>query len=234
MRSAWQNDFPDTVIDRKLSDATTHTDYAAAKAGDALAALRLAQDLVSDEGITALKPLIGNRQAVLLPVLAEESAGRNKIPLAVAEIIGSRLHLPVATDVVQSTRVSRTGSDGWHRLANPPKFDGIAASGKHYFLVDDTQTQGGTFAALKGHLERQGACVIGAYALTGKQYSVQLRLDFNTLHQLRQQHGDLEQWWHQHFGYGFDKLTEWEARFIIHARTTSETVRNRIIAAGNG
>ncbi|WP_304334515.1 phosphoribosyltransferase [Conchiformibius steedae] len=234
IRTPWQPDFPDTIIDRSLGDATTHSDYTAAKAGNTAAALRLAQDLVSDAGMVKVRALAGDKTAVLLPVLAEESTGRNKIPLAIAEVIGCRLGWQVATDVVQITRVSRTGSKGWHRLAYPPQFDGNIDPSCRYVLIDDTQTQGGTFAALKGHIEYQGGSVIGAYALTGKQYSVQLRLNSDTLNQLRQQHGDLENWWRTRFGYGFDALTEWEARFILNARTTTETVRNRIIAAGNG
>ena len=133
--------------------------------------------------------------------------------------------------MVQAVKVSRTGGDGWHRLANPPYFDGSIPSGAYVIMVDDTQTQGGTLASLKGHIEQSGATVIGAYALTGKQYSAQLRLSQETLKQLRERYGKLEPFWQDTFGYNFSKLTEWEAKFIINSRKTPDEVRDRILAS---
>lgn len=53
-----------------------------------------------------------------------------------------------------------------------------------------------------------------------------------TLEILRAKHGKLEPWFRQSFGYGFEGLTESEARFIINAKGLStEQVRERIIAA---
>ncbi|MCT8846047.1 hypothetical protein GIJ74_10170 [Glaesserella parasuis] len=66
--------------------------------------------------------------------------------------------------------------------------------------------------------------------MTGKQYSVQLRLSKETLNQLREKYGSIEHWWTEEFGYDFSKLTEWEARFILNSRKTADEVRNTIIA----
>ncbi|WII95804.1 minor capsid protein [Moraxella haemolytica] len=229
-RTDW-GDLPNTIIDRKLGDATSHLLYEQAKAGDVVSAYRLAQDLVSDEAVQKLKDLIGNKVVVFAPVHAEESTGRNMIPVAVATVLAKKIGGQVDLNVVQAVKVSRTGGDGWHRLANPPFFDGSIPKGNYVIMVDDTQTQGGTLASFKGHIEQSGATVIGVYALTGKQYSAQLRLGSDTLTTLREKYGTLEPFWQQTFGYDFSKLTEWEAKFIINSGKSIDEVRDRILAS---
>lgn len=229
IRTSWQDDFPDTIIDRKLGDATSHPGYLLAKSGDVESAFRLAKDLITDNAIAKLAHLIDDREVVFAPVHAEESLGRNMIPLATAHILSRRLNCLIDTSIVQATKVSRTGGNGWHRLAFPPKFDGNI-TGKYVIMVDDTQTQGGTFAAFKGHIEQSSSVVIGAYALTGKQYSSQLRLSTETLNELRINYGTIENFWYELFGYDFSKLTEWEARFIINSRKRADEVRDTILA----
>lgn len=230
MRSDWNDDFPDTIIDRKLSDATSHPLYELAKQGNVEAAYQLAKDLVSEEAVDKLRNLIAGREAIIVPVHAEEYVGRNMIPVATATLLSKKLNLPVDLSIVQATKVSRTSGDGWHRLIYSPEFDGDYPDGKLAVILDDTQTQGGTLASLKGYIEHRGGKVIAVYALTGKQYSVQLRLSKQTLNQLREKYGALEQWWTTEFGYDFSKLTEWEARFILNSRKTVEQVRDTIIA----
>ena len=229
MRTDWGN-FPDTIIDRKLGDATGHPNYAKAKAGDVESAFLLAKDLISDDAVSKLSSLIGDKKVVFAPVHAEEQTGRNMIPVAVATFLSRKLGAKVDLNVVQAVKVSRSGSDGWYRLANSPSFSGSINS-KNVIMVDDTQTQGGTFAALKEHIESKGGGVIGSYALTGKQYSAQLRLDTKTLDGLRSKYGELENWWQETFGYDFTKLTESEAKFIINSRKTPDEVRDRVFTA---
>jgi len=230
-RTDWK-EFPKTIIDRGLGDATSHHMYEAAKAGDVESAYILAKDLVSDDAIAELAKIIECRDTIIVPVHAEEAVGRNMIPLATSAILAKKLGLEVDTNIVQAIKVSRTGGDGWHRLANPPAFDGAISNDKYVIIVDDTQTQGGTFAALKGHIEVTGTNkVIGAYALTGKQYSSQLALSKETLQQLRDRYGNLEAWWKSIYGYDFEKLTEWEAKYILNSRKTADEVRDRIIAS---
>ena len=67
-------------------------------------------------------------------------------------------------------------------------------------------------------------------ALTGKAESSILALSPATLARLRQVHGeDLENWWRQQFGFGFESLTESEARYLIK-RTDAQRVRAEVIA----
>ena len=59
MRSKWADDFPDTIIDRKLGEATSHPLYEQAKAGNVEAAYQLAKDLVTDDAVEKLRQIIG-------------------------------------------------------------------------------------------------------------------------------------------------------------------------------
>lgn len=229
-RTPWADDFPNTIIDRSLSDATKHPLYIAAKSGNSQAAYQLVKELISHEAIEKLYKIKGDNHVILVPVHAEESTGRNKIPLAASVLLSKKLNLQFSTHIIQATKVSRTNKDGWHRLAHPPAFSGTLPAGSLALLIDDTQTQGGTFAALKGHIEAHGSRVIGAYALTGKQYSVQLRLSWEMLEALKSEYSDIEAWWKQEFGYGFANLTEWEARYILKSGKSPDAVRAAILA----
>jgi len=67
--------------------------------------------------------------------------------------------------------------------------------------------------------------------LTGKGYSATLALRADTLTALRAKHGpELEDWWRKTFGYGFDALTESEARYLLRAEN-ADAVRDRILEA---
>lgn len=76
-----------------------------------------------------------------------------------------------------------------------------------------------------------GCVVIGATVLTGKPYSVNLRLREDTLEKLRSKHGRvLEIWWQRRFDFDFDCLTESEARYLLNT-PDADRIRNRIVAA---
>ncbi|ECO4847805.1 hypothetical protein FX474_12770 [Salmonella enterica] len=232
MRTTWQKDFPDVVLHGRLGDATSHRDYEAAKSGDRDAAYRLVSDVLTKDAVDEIRGIIGNREVLLAAVHAEEASGRNKIPQAMADVLGKVLHQEVATGIVQTRRVGRTGQDGFGRLANQPEFSGDVRSDVPYFILDDTLTQGGTLAGLKGYIESHGGKVIGASALTGKQYSARMALSPQTLSQLREHFGGtgLENWWKQQHGYGFDGLTESEANYLLRAGD-ADRIRDRVTAA---
>lgn len=231
LRTPWQKDFPDVVLHARLGDATAHRDYEAAKGGDKDAAYRLVSDILTKDAVDKIRNIIGNREVLLAAVHAEEASGRNKIPQAMADILGKVLHQEVATGIVQTKRVGRTGQDGFGRLANQPEFSGNVRSDLPYFIVDDTLTQGGTLAGLKGYIESHGGRVIGASALTGKQYSARMALSPRTLSQLREHFGGtgLENWWKQQHGHGFDGLTESEANYLLRAGD-ADKIRDRVTA----
>lgn len=233
-RRGWSNDFPDAVLGHRPGVVNAHPDYAAAKAGDDVAALRLARDLVTDEYAQAVRDAMPDGATpVIVPVLALEAAGKNRIPLMAAQVLADRLGLQVDEQIVQAQRVGRGGSDGMHRIATQPTFSGPVTRGADYLILDDTLTQGGTLAQLKTHIEDNGGRVILASALTGKQYSAKIALSNERLTQLRDRFGAIESWWRSEFGYGFDGFTESEARFILELRgnPSADAIRDRVDAA---
>ncbi|WP_239642000.1 phosphoribosyltransferase [Edwardsiella tarda] len=231
-RPPWPEDFPDVVIHTRLGVATGHPDYTAAKNGDKDAAYRLVADVLNKAAIDDIRGIIGNHRVVLTAVHAEEASRRNKIPLAMAEVLGKILHQEVDSGIVQTVRVGRSGMDGFARLANQPSFAGEVRRDAHYFILDDTLTQGGTLAGLRGYIGAQGGQVIGASALTGKMYSAKMALSASTLSRLRVHFGgsNLEAWWKQQVGYGFDGLTESEAQYLLRAGD-ADAIRDRLLAA---
>jgi len=229
-RAFWGT-FPDVVIFAGESAVRSHPEYSAAKAGDVDAAKRLAAETVTTEAVAAVTRMIAGNKAKLLPVHAIEAGGVNRIPAALAEFLGERLGLEVEEGIVQANTVGHTGASGWARLARPAVFDGKPTRGCDYLLVDDFVGQGGTLANLRGHAIAGGAGVIGAATLTGKAYSAKIALSSQTLQSLRDRHGtELESWWHNIYGYGFDRLTESEARYLLRAEN-ARTIRDRIAQA---
>jgi len=103
-------------------------------------------------------------------------------------------------------------------------------AGAEYLLVDDFIGQGGTLANLKGYIESSGGIVLGATVLTGKPYSAKLCPTDEQLAALRSKHGnELEIWWNERFGHGFDCLTQSEARYLERSQD-ADTIRSRLVA----
>ena len=228
-RGAEPVDLPPTVIGQRLGTAGKHPDHGAAKAGDTEAAYRLLKDVLSREAVEQVRAAIGDEKPVIVPVLAVEAAGPNKIPAVTAMALGQQLGLTVDRGIYQSVRAKRTALDGMGRIFQQPEFDGEVQPGRAYFLVDDTLTQGGTLAALASHIRQNGGRVVGSFALTGKLYSATLRLSPETLSELRARYGDVEQEFREATGRGFDALTESEGRYLAK-HDAPDAVRDRILA----
>jgi hypothetical protein len=222
---------PDVIIGTKLGAANNHPDYEAAKGGDLQAALRLATTLVDADLVARVRTLMGGTAPRIFPVVAVETSGRNKIPRAAAAVLAARLGLSADTGIGQRNSPQRTGMDGIDRLFSSPVFEGEVISGQAYILLDDTITQGGTFAALASHIQAFGGIVLGSVALTGKQYSAKLHQDSNTTSQLREKFSDIEPAFKAITGYGFDALTESEARYIASYKP-ADSIRVRVLAEG--
>lgn len=233
-RTAWQPNFPKAVMSLGAKEFQKHPDYRAAKEGDIAAAVRLTKDSLKKGDMVKIKRLAQGvkGEPILVPVHAEEAVSVNQIPVAAAVHVGQDLGWDVDTGIVQAEKIGRGSGDGFYRLANQPHFIGEVEPGRSYVLLDDTLTQGGTFAALKGHIEAGGGEVIGVVAMSGKQYSSQLAPTSDTLKDLRKRWPELEGWWNEQFGYGFDKLTESEARYLARVRVSSpDALRDQILAA---
>lgn len=222
---------PTAIIGAQLGLANEHADYPAAKGGDPEAAMRLARDLVTPEMAAKVRDGLGDARPVVVPVVSEEASGRNKIPGAVARVLAAQLGLDVAVDVVQANRPKRTAMDGMDRIFAAPEFNGDVQAGQTYLLVDDALTQGATFASLASHIEGQGGTVAGVFALTGKGYSATLAPSSEILAKLREKYGDIEQEFRAATGYGFDALTQSEARYLANFKP-ADTLRAEIVARG--
>ena len=97
--------------------------------------------------------------------------------------------------------------------------------------MDDFVGQGGTLANLKGFIEDRGGRAVACTTLTGKPWSAKLAPSDATLRSLWAKHGgELEGWWQETFRYGFDFLTESEARYLERADST-QLIRSRLLAA---
>ena len=218
------------VIHSPQSSVKKHPLYESAKAGSAAAAEALVYDCLSQQGTEDIRALCYAKDATLIAVHALEGQGMNAIPRVFGRILSRELDLPLASGVIQANIVAHTGATGYHRLAFPALFEGDATD-RCYFMVDDFIGQGGTLANLRGHLERCGASVVGGTALTGRPDSAVLSLTEHSLTGLRRKHGEqLEEWWPDTFGYGLDRLSESEARYLTRVDSFDD-IRERLTAA---
>ena len=229
-RFPWDG-FPAVWLHAEELEVKKHPDYAAAKAGNLDSAFSLVEALTSEEVIDHLAKVFSAHRPILTSVHAIERDGVNAIPEALADHLGHRLGWPVDSEIVQTNVVGHTGADGFTRMARQAEFGGEVKEGRIYCLVDDFVGQGGTLAIMRGFLLKGGGLVAGATVLTGKSYSANLMSTEGLLQQLREKHGnELENWWNNRFGFGYDCLTNSEGRYLLRTPTVNR-IRDRIAAA---
>lgn len=234
-RNKWATDFPHAVIVHRAAQVQQHEEYESAKNGDMLAALHLISKVITPEIVKILLNELGQYQIdVVVAVHAEEKSGRNKIPLAYATFLAELLNAKIDIDIVQAEKVNRGGSDGLGRLVRPVPFCGYVEKGKNYLIVDDTLTQGGTLASLKGYIEHYGGKVVCMTTLMGKMYSSQVAPSAEVVQNLREFAGQsFEEWWKNEFNYNFDCFTQSEANYLatIIRKSGVDRTRDKIFAA---
>jgi hypothetical protein len=228
-RTPWQPKFPDVVVHSTLAARDGHPDYAAAKSGNAVSGLTLAQQLLSKAQIEHLRELVGGADALLLPISALEISGFNAIPDAMAQTLSIELGWPTsAGEIVQSNKVGHTRARAFNRLVTPASFEGRVIAGQTYVLVDDHVGLGGTLANLKGFVETHGGRVAAMTTLTESREARHIALQTDTLNMLGERHGEeLENLWREQFGHGLDCLTDVEAR-ILCREPTIDAIRDRL------
>lgn len=231
-RSPWQPDFPEVVIHSDLSSRNGHPAYSAAKSGDAEAAKRLVEDLLTAQGIEDLRALLAGQRPILLPITADELEGFNSIPDAMAQALGQQLGLIAAAgQVMQANKVGHTKANGWHRLVTPAAFTGEVTPGADYLLIDDHVGFGGTLANLRGFVQAKGGRVLGMTTLTETREARCIAVRSETLNLLQETHGtSLEQFWHGQFGHGLDCLTNIEAGYLCRVESVA-AIKNRMAQA---
>lgn len=198
-----------------------HPGYQSAKAGDPDAALTLAIDLLDRARVQTLRSAFAGGVALLLPVIADEMAGFNAIPDAMAQVLGRILDLPViAGEIVQTNKVGHTRAPAFQRLVTPAMFDGDVHAGAAYILVDDHVGLGGTLANLRGYVEVLGGRVVAMTTLTESRNAKRISLRSETRDMLWERHGEkLDQLWNAQFGHGIDCLTEVEAHQLCRQQS---------------
>ena len=231
-RAPW-GDFPSVIRNGDLGTLQQEPEYQAAKNGDSAAALALVNRLLTNETVSQIKAIIGDRRPLLVPVLAVENAGNNKIPLAMAEVLAERLGLETEVGILQREKIGRTNSGADHRLAFNPTFTGTVKPGQEYLILDDTLTMGGTIASLRGFIENRGGKVIAASVMTAHPGAVDISVNPGILQAIEQKHGSaMDDFWKESFGYGIECLTRGEAGHLRKAPSV-DAIRTRISAARN-
>jgi hypothetical protein len=228
LRSPWEADFPPVAIHAPRSEVSTHPWFEGARSGDVDAAALLVADTCSGPVVDSLAELGKDKQPLLASVHPYKASGLNVLPAVLAHGLHMLLGWETDTELVQANVIDHVGDVGFNHLAQQAVFAGAVEPGRAYVLVDDFIGQGGTLTNLRGHIMAGGGRVLGATVLTGNTASSTLRLDTGRLQELRDQHGSIEQWWHEYFGFGFDCLTHSEAGFLL-GHHDSAAVRSAII-----
>ncbi|MFZ6847312.1 hypothetical protein [Undibacterium sp. RuRC25W] len=221
---------PLVLIANRIGRLASNSHFSAAKTGDDRSAVCLINEVLQHPFIDDICSAIAGANAILQPVLGMEAGCDNKIPLALSTKLSGLLDVRHGLEIVQSTVSLRSSANGLDRLFTRPWFDGQVEGGRNYFIVDDTLSQGGTILSLINFIESHGANVIGYAVLSGKQYSAQLSLSNFTLEVLREKYGTFESDFISATGYGFDSLTESEARYISKINSL-DAFRDRIAEA---
>ena len=212
--SLWRNDRP----------LKRHADYAAAKAGDASAAVRLVADVAS--------PLLSTAKAwgkdvIYVAPHAKEATGVNAIPRVLAAYLAQHTGGQDDANVVQTNRAYHTGADAMQRLLARSTFDGEVTPGGRYVLVDDVSTMGGTLADLADYIQSQGGVVVGSAVLVNASRAGTMAASPALRRQVERRFGDEIR---NRFHLTPDALTADEARYLIGFRSVDE-LRNRSASA---
>ncbi len=226
-RAPW-NDFPKVIRNGDLRTLEVHEEYVAAKAGDWRQAFILIDKVMTSEFVESVREALGGRKPKLVPVLAVEATGSNKIPAMMAVHLSERLGLDVEESIIQSSKVFRTNSGSDHRLAYNPVFKGKVEKGQDYLIMDDTLAMGGTLSSLRGYIENRGGNVVLATVMTAHPGALDMVIKPAMLAGIERKHGTaMNELWLSEFGYPIDQLTQGEAGHL-KAAASVEQIRERL------
>lgn len=234
IRTSWDK-FPKVQVLYPLNTLKKASEelYYQAKAGDVQSAFELlAIKLDTYDQILKYEDIFKTSNPIIVPVLAIEALGNNRIPAVFAEMIANILDLETNNDIVQTVKANHTNAGAYERIVRQPRFEGYVKAGQSYIIVDDTVAMGGTLAALKGYIESKGGHVVRAVTLTGltvPEFDI-VPLE-KMLRSVLSKHPELPEWWQNEFGFPIQYLTQGE---LGHLRTPSslDEIRNRLITSG--
>lgn len=191
-----------------------------AKAGNIQAALSLVLSVLKEDRLHAFDGV--SRDALFLPVIAEERTGNNALPRTYARVLAEQTGHDVSLDIVQSVRANHTGASKETRFLRQPEFEGLVEYGREYILVDDHVTQGGTLNALRRFIEGRGGIVAGITTLSASAGATVFNMTEKVYNQLKEADtdGQLERALRDEFGFarGFQDLTNQQGFFLRTAK----------------
>lgn len=164
-----------------------------------------------------------------MPVLAEEAAGRNKIPLMLAARHALAIGAEFSTQIVQSSRAFHTGARPLERILSRAMFDGEVTRGRRHVLVDDVTVMGSTLAELANHIRTNGGEVVGVVVLVNAGRGGVLTAKPPQVRHLEARFGDEIREW---FGIESGALTAAEAGYLSGFRD-AQSLGNSIAKARN-
>jgi len=216
------------VVSSFTSDAEmkAHPAYAAAKAGDPDAALDVVMDLVKPEMIEQASKRFG-KDAVYAPVHAEEAAGKNKLPTALAALYAGETGATMDTSIVQANRAFHTGAKAMDRMIARPLFEGEVKPGARYMIVDDVTVMGATVAEMAHHIRAGGGEVAGVVTLVNAGRSGRMAAEPHRIREIERRFGDVVR---QELHIDPRALTADEAQFLLNFRD-ADALRDRIASA---
>ena len=216
MRTPWP-EHGLNVIAHGVQGLRRDPDWAAAKTGDAEAALRLVERLAKPKAAARLRAALGEEEALLVTVRqAERGSGDNLIPATFARWLAAQTGLQVDETILRKNRTKRTDANAVERLVRRAAFVGEVEPGRAYVIVDDVVTQGGTVADLRGYIEAKGGRVLAVTALQAPGANAKLAASPAQIAALRRRFGEAgEAWWKETFGYDFAGVTASEARQLF-------------------
>jgi hypothetical protein len=149
-------------------------------------------------------------------IVSKNDVPINALPFAYSAFLQRTLGCEPDEDIVQIARVGRTKLSKWPRFLYQPTFGGVVRPGQSYIIADDVISTGGTFAALRSYIVRNGGSVVFATALanaTGKNQ--EFSISKQTVNYLMQSFGPgLHEFWTETVGHDIRCLTETEGNFL--------------------
>lgn len=230
----WPESFPNVTVHTTNSTLTKKNKelHTKAKAGDRDSAIELVANVIKPDRIKALAEQYPG--ALVVPVIAEEATGHNKLPAAYAQAIEDIGGLKVHDDIVQVNVSAHSQKSAVQRLFAPADFVGHVIPEKTYILVDDVVTSGATLNDLRLYIESRNGKVVHVTTLGFARGSTVLAAKPETIAELEQKHDrqELEQLLAEYGAPGsLDSLTQSQADFLKRFKTL-DTLRDRIAEAG--
>lgn len=238
----WPENFPKVMLQTTLASIKKkwldlHT---RAKAGSDGAAIELVRNILGEERVGKrpnpkwgkLRALAAEHpRAIVVPVIAEELTGRNKIPFVYGYMIQRITGLRLTDKIVQTVRANHTGANAVERMMRRAAFAGAVSRGAEYILVDDHVTQGGTLNELRKYIQSKGGKIVAVTTLTASQFSDTISISRDAIKGLYAKFGNNldEELQQAGIANGVAELTQSQARELRKLR--ADTLRDRLDAA---